>query len=158
MPHNKVYLLVVDDTEEFQLALEYAASLARDNFGHIALLYVCEMPEVPQWGDIEKRMRRELYVEGERLLFMASQKLWDLSKTYPVFYLEEGQSRTSVCADVIKRDPGISMLVLASSAQASSPGPLVSYFMGKGHPSLTVPLTIIPGHMELEHQLGEVKE
>ena len=44
-------------------------------------------------------------------------------------------------------DLSITKLILGGSVQSKSPGPLVSYFTGKGLSKLRVPLTIVPGNL-----------
>lgn len=141
-----VYLIIADETEEFQLALRYVALLARANLAKVAILYVMDKQDFQHWGGIESRMRWEQRYEGEKLIWAAAQAVHEISSTISALYLEEG-GRLEVILDVLKRDLNIKMMVLAGSAQSGNPGPLVSYFTGKGLVQMPVPLTIVPGNL-----------
>ena len=143
---DDVYLIIADETEEFQLALRYVALLARDNLAKVAILHVMDKQDFQHWGGIENRMRWEQRYEGEKLIWAAAQAVYEISGTVSALYLEEG-GRLEVILDVLKRDLNIRMMVLAGSAQSGNPGPLVSYFTGKGLVQMPVPLTIVPGNL-----------
>jgi hypothetical protein len=54
-----------------------------------------------------------------------------------------------VITEVLARDHSIRRLVLGAGV-GGTPGPLVSYFTGKGLSQLPVPLTIVPGGLTPE--------
>ena len=45
----RVFLVVVDETEEYRIAVHYAARRAAHTGGRVALLYVIEPAEMQQW-------------------------------------------------------------------------------------------------------------
>lgn len=55
--------------------------------------------------------------------------------------------KTDALVELIENDKTIKMLLLGGDTQGSAPGPLVSYFSGKGLGQLRVPLTIVPNHL-----------
>ena len=55
----RVFLVVVDETEEHRLAVQYAARRAAHTGGRLALLYVVEPAELQQWIAIEELARAE---------------------------------------------------------------------------------------------------
>ncbi len=46
---DRVFLVVVDDTEEMRVALRYACRRAAHTHGRVALLYVVESSEFQHW-------------------------------------------------------------------------------------------------------------
>ena len=56
---SRVFLVVVDETEEHRLAVHYAARRAAHTGGKLALLYVIEPAELQQWLAIEELARAE---------------------------------------------------------------------------------------------------
>ena len=56
---QRVFLVVVDDSPEMQVALRYAALRARSTGGRVALLYVIEPSDLQQWMAVESLMREE---------------------------------------------------------------------------------------------------
>src|SRR5262249_46759390 len=55
----RVFLVVVDETEEHRLAVRYAARRAAHTGGKLALLYVIEPAELPQLLAIEELSRAD---------------------------------------------------------------------------------------------------
>ena len=147
--NDEVYLVIADETEEFQLALRYVALLAKDNGAHMAILYIMDKQDFQHWGDIQKRMQWEQRLEGEKLIWAAAARAYEISGLIPSLYLEEG-GRLQVIIDVINRDRNLKKLILGGATHGSNPGPLTTYFTGKGLAQLRVPLTIVPGNLTLE--------
>ena len=143
------YLVVADHSEEFCIALQYAAKLAKANGCHIGVLRILEDQGIQHWGNVEERMRQEQREEAEKMLWAISTQIEERGYAKPSFYIEEGSPR-EVLARVIEENKNISMLVLGAGTQGSGPGPLVSYFTGKGVARLRVPVLIVPDH--LAHQ------
>lgn len=135
-----VYLLVADQSEEFQETLKVAGALASSHNAHIALLYALEPLDFQQWGNVEDRLRIEQRRLAEEMMLKISDALSDMGGQKPSFYIREGQPQ-DILMDIIERDSLIKALVLGAG---SSSNPLISHFSGKGLSSLTVPLFIIP--------------
>ncbi len=149
-PHtskNRVYLLVVDVTDEFSVAVDYAADYARANNGHIALLNVINVDHFDHWSNVEDKMRKELRAQAENLIWETAGRIIDRTGLFPMICIEEG-TRSDVILKIIEENPDICMLILGADSSTSNPGPLVSHFSGKGLSKLDVPLMIIPGHMQ----------
>ena len=142
------YLVVADESEEFQIALKYAARMANANKCRVGVFYVMENQEFTHWGNIEKRMRDEQRAAAEKTLNIACLALEDVLETMPVIYLVEGGKLDSL-SDAIEQDENISMLILGGGTQGSGPGPLVSHFTGKGLSKLRVPVIVVPDHLGL---------
>jgi hypothetical protein len=146
-PHKGIYLLVADRSEEFSIALLYAARLATSNDAHIALAYVIEKQDFQHWGNIEDRMRQEVRQDAEQFLFGIAKSISELTGQIPALYIEEGE-KADVLVDLIDADHNIKTLILGGGMQGA-PGPLVAYFSSsKGLARLRVPLTIVPGHLQ----------
>lgn len=142
-----VFLLVADKSDEFMKALRYAARLAEYSRSHIGLAYIIESQDFLHWGNLEERMRAELREEAEHYLFEVATKVNDITGERPAFYIEHG-SKAEALINIINTDHTVKMLILGGDSQGS-PGPLVSYFSSKGLGKLRVPLTVVPGHLEL---------
>lgn len=143
-----VYLVVYDETEEFSVALRYAARLAASARGRLAILHVSDFGDFQHWNKIEDMMRREQRMEAEKSLLAVAKKVNDLNGHIPAFYAREG-NREEVILEVINEDADIRMLILGGGTQGGGgPGPLVSHFTGKGLGRLRVPVVVVPGHLE----------
>jgi hypothetical protein len=141
-----VYLLVVDETHEFEIALEYAAKLAQANGAKIALLLMMDEDDFQHWGNIAERMQQEHRQQAEAVMWKAARRVNELTAMLPALYIEQGRTQQAI-TDVIDKDHNITKLILGGGTQSKSPGPLVAYFTGKGLPNLRVPVTIVPGNL-----------
>ena len=56
---GRTFLCVVDETEEFAAALQFACRRALNSGGRVALLYVIEPAEFQHWMAVGERMREE---------------------------------------------------------------------------------------------------
>jgi nucleotide-binding universal stress UspA family protein len=146
---NRVFLVVVDDTEEMRAALCYACRRARHTNGRVALLRVVEPAEFQHFATIGNLMRAEARQEAEELLQRIAAEVNDISGHLPVLYVREGNPRDELIK-LIDEEPQISSLVLAADTGPGGPGPLVTAMTGKFIGKLRVPITIVPGNLSDE--------
>jgi len=142
----RIFLVVVDDTEEMRVALRYAALRARHTGGRVALLYVIEPTDLQQWMAVESLMREERREEAEALLQKLSAEVSGWCGTLPIVHIREGHRRDELLA-LLDEEPGISILVLAAGTGSEGPGPLVTQLVGKMSGRLRVPITVVPGSL-----------
>lgn len=146
--HERIFLVVVDETEEMRVALRYAALRASHTGGRVALLCVIEPPGVQQFAAIEQRMLEERREAAEELITKLTAEVKDTCGTVPVVYIREGRRRDEFFA-LIDEEPSISVVVLASGAGQEGPGPLITALIGRTG-QLRVPITIVPGSLSNE--------
>lgn len=147
--NDRVFLVVVDDSEEMRVALHFACRRAMRTGGRVALLYVQEPADFQHWMAIGDRMREEAREEAEGLMQKLSAEVQQWAGGFPVLYLREGDRREEL-EKLLEEEPSISVLVLGASTGAKGPGPLVSYLFGKGASHLHIPVTIVPGSLSDE--------
>jgi nucleotide-binding universal stress UspA family protein len=145
----RVFLVVVDETEELQIAVHYAARRAAHTGGRVALLYVIEPSELQTWVAIENLAREEQREEAEQLMQRLCEEILPIAGSMPIVYIREGPRRDELLA-LINEDPSISILVLAAATGPEGPGPLISYLAGKPAGRLRIPITIVPGSLTME--------
>lgn len=143
---ERVFLVVVDESEELKVALRYAARRAQHTGGRVALLYVIEPTELQHWGAVESLMKEERREEAEALLQKLAAEVTQMAGTMPIIYIREGRRRDELLA-MIDEEKSISILVLAASTGSEGPGPLVSALTGKLASKLRIPITIVPGSL-----------
>ncbi len=150
----RVFLVIVDDSDEFRTAVHYAARRAAHTGGRLALLYVIEAPDLQHWISIEDLAREERREEAEQLMQHLCEEIAPIAGSMPIVYIREGRRRDELLA-LIKEEPSISILVLAAGTGPEGPGPLITYLTGKPAARLRVPVTIVPGGLTME-QLDNV--
>lgn len=142
-PEDRVFLVVVDQTEEMKVALKYACRRALHTGGRVALLYVIEPAGFQHWMSVGNLMREEARSEGEQLLQRMAAQVNELAGKMPILYLREGNRRDELLA-LLEEEPKISILVLGASTGKRGPGPLISALTGKFLGKLHIPLTLVP--------------
>ncbi len=143
---ERVFLVVVDDSEEMPVALHFACRRARNNGGRVALLYVSNPTNFQHWAAVGDLMRQEAREEGEQLLQKLAAEVYEWAGSYPILYIREGDVREELMS-LIDAEPSISVLVLAASTGSGGPGPIISYLLGKKARKCRVPITIVPGDL-----------
>jgi len=144
---KRVFLVVVDNSEEMPVALRFACRRAQHTGGHVALLYVVEPADFQHWMAVGDLMREEARSEGEQLLQKLAAQVNEITGTMPILYVREG-SRREELIKLIEEEPSISILVLAASTGPRGPGPLVSALTSKDISKLRIPVTIVPGNLD----------
>src|SRR3954464_11101329 len=81
---QRIFLVVVDDSEELNIALTYACLRARNSGGRVALLYVIEPSGSQHWIAVEDIMREERRTEAEQILQRHASQLNELTGTLPI--------------------------------------------------------------------------
>lgn len=146
--YKRKFLVLIDDSPECDRAVTFAANRVKRTGGTVVLLSVIETADFQQFLGVEEVMRAEAREEAERLLDTKRARISQIGegiRTETV--IREGDLVTEIEA-LIRRDPGIAILVLAAKASKDGPGPLVSAFASRaGQLALPVIVTIIPGAM-----------
>ena len=144
---DRVFLVVVDDSAERDVALRYACLRARNGGGRVALLRVLEPVGMIEWAGVGVLMAEERREEAEKLLSGLGAQVQEITGSLPIVEIREGEARDQLLA-LLEEDPRISILVLASSATGSGPGPLISALTGRYASRVRVPMTIVPGGLD----------
>jgi len=146
---NRIFLVVVDATEEMSVALRFAARRAANTSGRVALLYVMEPADFQHWMAVEEKMRAERREEAEHKLQELAAEVNDLTGQMPIIYLREGKA-SDLIVELISEEPDISILVLGAGTGKKGPGPLVSSLAGKLSGKFPIPITVVPGNLSLD--------
>src|SRR5919106_1931659 len=108
---ERIFLVVVDETEEMQKALHFACRRALHTGGRVALLYVIEPAEFQHWLGVERVMQDEARQQAEQTLQALAAKVQAVTTKMPILHVREGRRRDELLA-MIEEDPNISLLVL----------------------------------------------
>jgi nucleotide-binding universal stress UspA family protein len=146
---ERVFLVVVDETEEMRGALRYACRRAQRTQGRVALLYVIEPVEFQHWLGVGRVMEAEARAAAEQRMQALAADVFQQTGAIPVVHIRAGK-RDEELSDLVRNDPTISTVVLGTAPGASNPGPLVTYLMSNLGRKLRVPLTLIPGELSIE--------
>ena len=142
MKHRSKFLVIVDDSEELNVAIRFAAKRAHSTKGGIILLNVIEQFDPQQWQSIEDIILQEAREKAQEKLQKWSKVINDLTNIVPELIIKEGTTSEKII-ETLEEDNAIRFLVLAA-AESDQPGPLVSLLAGQKSGKLPVPIVIIP--------------
>ena len=148
-PDERIFLVVVDQTEEMETALYFACRRAYRTGGRVAMLYVIEPPEFQHWLGVERVMEDEAREEAEQTLQTMAKRVHSIVGKMPVLHVRQGPRREQLMA-LIDEDPVISVLVLGTAAGREDPGPLVNYLVGQMSGKMRLPVILVPGQLSKE--------
>ena len=141
------FLVVVDDSPEFETALPYAARRARSTGGRLALLRVIGHGSDAHWSGVRDEIDRQLREEAEALLMKLGEEAAERAGAPPLFLIEEGDPLAAI-RKVVDDDPDIKILILAAGSGSRGPGPLISALLKTGSlGDRKLPVTIVPGEL-----------
>jgi nucleotide-binding universal stress UspA family protein len=145
--YKRKFLVVIDETEECDRALTFAAYRVKRTGGAVVLMSVVEPPEFIGLG-VEDVLRAEAVEEAERNLDTRLARIRAIGDIKVESVIREGSGPEQI-ERVIDKDKDVAILVLAASTSPEGPGPLVLHFANRAN-ALPIPLTIVPGHMSDE--------
>jgi len=138
----RVYLVIIDETEEARGALRFAARRAADTGGAVHLLAVVPKQAFNAFGGVQATIEEEARDRAEVLANSAAGELVSEMGQMPQITVRVGDAKT-VINEYLKAHPEVAALVLGA-AKEGSPGPLVTHFSAHAG-SLPCPVFLIPG-------------
>lgn len=141
----RIYLTVIDDTPEAQIALRFAARRAVKTGGGVEILSLLPPQEFIAFGGVQATIEEEARLHTEGLVTAAAGALLEESGLRPSITIREGDG-PRIIREIIAANPDIAALVLGAAA-SGAPGELVTHFAGTDAGVLPVPVMIIPGSL-----------
>ena len=144
--HKPKCLVVVDDTAEGDRAVYYASRWAVRVGGGVVMLRVIDTGDRnQQWLGVADIMRAEAEEIANAALDRASGRANGIAAITPERVIREGDPGEQIL-DIIDKDVDIAMLVLAASAGAEGPGPIIT-LLAKSAGTFPIPITVVPGNL-----------
>ena len=144
--HKRKYLVVIDDTEECDRAVYWAAKRAGRTKSQIVMLRVLETGERnQQWLGVADIMKAEALEAANAALDKYAARTKQIARINPDRVIREGNTAEEI-AKLIDEDADIGILVLAAGTGKDGPGPLVSD-IAKTAGAFPIPVAIVPGHL-----------
>ena len=92
MTTRRKFLVVADDTAEFQVALRFACRRARSTGGYVALLKVIEPAVFEHWSGVREEIARQQREEAEATLRASADYVQAETGLPPEFLIIEADS------------------------------------------------------------------
>ncbi|PZO89265.1 MAG: universal stress protein [Sphingomonas sanxanigenens] len=144
----RTYLVVIDETDESESALRFAARRAAKTGGGVQILAVVAQSEFVQWGGVQATMEEEARTHAEALVTSAAGTLVEEAGVRPSITVRTGDP-VKLVREALAANPNVAALVLGVAANGG-PGPLVAHFTGAEAANLPCPLMLIPGSLTRE--------
>lgn len=143
----RVYLVIIDETEEASLALRFAARRAADTEGSVHILALVERQAFNAFGGVQATMEEEARDRAEVMATSAAGALFSEGGKMPQISVRVGDGQ-AIIKEYLAEHPEVAALVLGAAAEGG-PGPLVTHFSAMAG-SLPCPLFIVPGGLSEE--------
>jgi hypothetical protein len=138
----RVYLVIIDETQEAHNALRFAARRAVDTEGAVHILALVPRQAFSAFGGVQATIEEEARDRAEVMANSAAGELMAESGMLPQISVAMGDGKT-VINDYLKDHPEVAALVLGAAAEGN-PGPLVTHFSACAG-ALPCPLFVVPG-------------
>ncbi|MEZ5689332.1 MAG: universal stress protein [Caenibius sp.] len=143
----RVYLVIIDETEEARAALHFAARRAAKTDGTVHILALVAPQSFNAFGGVQATIEAEARDRAEVLATGAAGNILSESGRMPTIAVRVGEGK-DVVRDYLAEHPEVAALVLGAAAEGN-PGPLVSHFtMNAG--ALHCPVFVVPGSLSSE--------
>ena len=92
MKHRSKFLVIVDDSEELEVAVRFASRRAASTKGGIVLLKIIEHHDPQHWQSVEEIIIQEARDEAEKLQKKAAKYVQDKTGEMPALTIREGET------------------------------------------------------------------
>ncbi|GAA4038276.1 universal stress protein [Parerythrobacter jejuensis] len=142
----RVYLVIMDETEEARKALRFASRRAAATGGSVHILALVQPQNFNAFGGVQATIEQEAHDRAEAIATSAAGNLFSESGKMPTIAVRVGEGQAVIKAYLTDHKE-VAALVLA--AAESNPGPLVAHFSANAG-NLPCPLYVIPGTFTTE--------
>ncbi|MBY6013670.1 universal stress protein [Qipengyuania gaetbuli] len=143
----RVYLVVMDETEEAQRALRFASLRAQQTGGSVHILALVPQQTFNAFGGVQATIEQEARERAEVMANNAAGNIFAEMGKMPVIAVRPGAP-----ADVINKyleEHGEVAALVLGTAKAGGKDPLVQHFSARAS-ELPCPLYIVPGSLTRE--------
>ena len=153
---NRHFLVIVDESKEMEIALQYACERVKKLNGHLILASFIKPIDVLTTKSVGDIMKNEAREEAEAMLHKASAYVKEETGITATLHVKEGDIIEQLLK-LIEEEKNISVLILAASIEENKgPGPIISSILTKNYIRLNIPVMIVPGNFSKERikQIG----
>jgi nucleotide-binding universal stress UspA family protein len=141
----RVYLVIMDETDEAQVALRFATRRAAKTGGTLHLLALIAPQPFQAFAGVQATIEQESLDKAQASVAAAAGSVLSEGGRMPVISVRQGEG-VKVVRDYLAEHPEVAALVLGA-AREGGPGPLVSHFAGAVAGQLPCPVFVVPGSL-----------
>jgi len=139
----RVYLVIMDDTDEARKALRFASRRAMATGGSVHIIALVAKQNFSAFGAVQATIEQEARDRAEVMASSAAGNLFSESGKMPTISVRSGEGQ-AVIKEYLGEHPEVAALVLGAAAEGT-PGPLIAHFSSHSG-SLPCPLYVVPGN------------
>lgn len=139
----RVYLVIMDESEEAHGALRFATRRALKTDGAVHILAIVPPQPFSAFAGIQATIEDEARDRAEVMATAAAGSVVSESGMMPKITVETGDA-VDIARWYLEGHPEVHALVLGAAAHGAA-GPLVAHFTSTGLGALPCPLMIVPG-------------
>ena len=143
----RVYLVIMDETDEAVRALRFASRRAMKTGGAVHILALVPRESFNAFGGVQATIEQEALDRAEMVASSAAGSIFAESGKMPVISVRTGDAQR-VIREYLADHPEVAALVLGAAGEGG-PGPLVAHFSSHVG-ALPCPLFIVPGGLSDE--------
>ena len=145
--HRRKFLVVVDETQECDRAITYAAYRAAATGGGLTMMISIEPAQFQHWLGVKEIMQAEAQDAAHERLEHFKERVEQMVSVPIECVIRQGKVSEQI-VELIDEDKDIGILVLATAVGSKDgPGPLVSSISSQSANSFPIPVTIVPGNL-----------
>ncbi len=143
----RIYLVIMDETEEAKQALRFASHRATKTGGSVHILALVAKQSFNAFAGVQATIEQEARERAEVMASSAAGNIFAESGKMPTIAVRPGAPQ-SVIREYLEEHGNVAALVLAAGADGG-PGPLVTHFSAHAG-TLPCPVYIVPGGLSAE--------
>ena len=146
------FLVIVDDTQEMEVALQYACARSKKTNRKIIIATFIEPVDVLTTQGVTEIMQNEAREEAEKKLQFASSIVKETTGITPVLHVREGEIIQELKL-LIDEEKNINVLVLGANVddKEKKTGSIINSLITKELTNFRIPIMIVPGNFSKEH-------
>ena len=152
MNDDRYILVIADNSDEMNIALEYACARSKKTGRKIIIATFIEPLDVLTTQGVTEIMKNEAREEAEKILLSAATFVKNSTGAMPILHKREGEVIPEL-KKLIEEEENINVLVLAAntSEKEKNPGPIINALVTKEISTLRIPVMIVPGNFSKDH-------
>jgi hypothetical protein len=143
----RVYLVIMDETDEARRALRFASRRAMKTGGAVHILALVPRESFNAFGGVQATIEQEARDRAEVIAHSAAGSIFAESGKMPTIAVRTGDGH-AVIKQYLADHPEVAALVLGAGGDGG-PGPLVTHFSAHAG-GLPCPVFIVPGNLSEE--------
>ena len=152
MSNERYILVVADNSQEMNTALEYACARSKKTSRKIIIATFIEPLDVLTTQGVTEIMKNEAREDAEKRLKDASSIVKESTGELPVLHIREGDIIQEL-KNLINEERNINVLVLGANVdeKEKDAGPIISSLVSRELSNIRIPIMIVPGNFSSEH-------